>query len=323
MYLFELVGPDDAFACQELSSFVSGVRRVAPGLALSPSLPSSPSRLAYTRAMSELLVRSASSIQAIVAALEKVELERRGSAAVRARSIRGSPVDSQGAERAIGALLVDHGFDIDLDTPTNELRVIFSGDIAAAGWLITEPAHEFSARQPTKRPFFQPGSMAPRLARALVNLSGANPGDLLLDPMCGTGGILIEAGRLGIRGIGIDVQRRMVTGSRDNLTRYVEGPTPTVFQGDAASLPIADRTVDAIVLDVPYGRQSHIGGTDGDTLSGAVLAEAHRVSERAVVVADRSLVETAKECGWSVKAHTVRRVHRSLDRHIHQLIVDE
>ena len=323
MYLFELVGPDDAFACQELTSLISGVRRLAPGLALAPSYPAAPSRLAYTRAISDLLLRSDSSISAIVETLAATPTDRTGSVAVRARSIRGAGIDTQAAERALGAILVERGYEIDLEGPTHELRVVFSDTIAAAGWAIAEPAHSFAHRQPTKRPFFQPGSMAPRLARALVNLSGVDPGELLLDPMCGTGGILIESGRMGIHGIGTDVQPRMVTGARTNLDRYVDGAPVSVLQADASRLPFGDRAIDAVVLDVPYGRQSHIGGRDRTSLTNAVLSEAYRVSDRAVVVADRSLARNARDCGWTIRSHTVRRVHRSLDRHIHQLIATE
>lgn len=50
----------------------------------------------------------------------------------------------------------------------------------------------------------------PKIARALVNLSGVKDKELFLDPFCGTGGILIEACMVGARIIGADVQDKMV-----------------------------------------------------------------------------------------------------------------
>ncbi len=45
--------------------------------------------------------------------------------------------------------------------------------------------------------------MSPKLARCMVNLTGVKENDLVLDPFCGTGGILIEAGIMGARVIGV------------------------------------------------------------------------------------------------------------------------
>ncbi len=47
------------------------------------------------------------------------------------------------------------------------------------------------ARKVTHRPFSLPISLHPKLARALVNLARVPMGGVLLDPFCGTGGILL------------------------------------------------------------------------------------------------------------------------------------
>ena len=62
--------------------------------------------------------------------------------------------------------------------------------------------------------------MMPRMARTLVNIAGYNRGDIMLDPFCGTGGILIEAHLLGARVIGSDFDPLMVLGSRQNTARF-------------------------------------------------------------------------------------------------------
>ena len=59
--------------------------------------------------------------------------------------------------------------------------------------------------------------MMPRMARTLVNLSLAGSGSILLDPFCGTGGILIEAEMLGVHAVGSDFDPMMIQGCKENV----------------------------------------------------------------------------------------------------------
>lgn len=318
MYIFELVGEDDAFAAYEAATQACGVRRVAPGIALAEELSAHVDQLAFTRRVNAFIGCAGPSVAEATESLARTTFDSTGIAAVRARSIRGAGVDTQAAERALGSVLVERGFEIDLESPTHELRVVFTVGRAYLGWLVAEPGNDV-ARRPTDRPFFQPGSMAPRLARALVNLAGVHPGVRLLDPMCGTGGILLEAGRVGARPLGIDIQRHMVDGARRNCRAHLGRGAVDVGVGTATALPLDDRCVDTVVFDAPYGRQSHIGDVDGTALLAGALAEARRVADRAVVVADRPLGDRIREAGWRLRTRLPRRVHRSLTRHVHDL----
>jgi tRNA (guanine10-N2)-dimethyltransferase len=169
--------------------------------------------------------------------------------------------------------------------------------------------------------------MAPLDARAFANIAGAGPGTRLLDPMCGTGGVLIEAGLVGSDVVGSDAQWKMVRGSLANLDAYLGSEADgsersvdyAVARADATDLPFRDDAFDAAVFDVPYGRQSKIARHDLRELTAGALAEAARVCSRAVVVADRSLHEVAREAGWRLDRRFERRVHRSLTRHVHVL----
>ncbi|PSP34721.1 TIGR01177 family methyltransferase [Halobacteriales archaeon QH_10_70_21] len=199
MYLLELAGDDDAFARREAASRGSAVEALAPGLATARGIRR-PETLAYTRRVCRLIGTCDPMVADAAALLSAATIDRRtgdgerGSVAVRARDVRGlSGVDTQAAERRLGDVLVDRGFDVDLEAPDHTLVALFS-ETAALGWLEAETDRGFGARQPTDRPFFQPGSMAPMDARALANVAGAGPDARLLDPMCGTGGILVEAG---------------------------------------------------------------------------------------------------------------------------------
>src|SRR5207245_1715269 len=60
------------------------------------------------------------------------------------------------------------------------------------------------ATKVANRPFSLPISLHPKFARALVNLARVPMAGTVLDPFCGTGGVLLEAAELGLRGVGID-----------------------------------------------------------------------------------------------------------------------
>ncbi|WP_254542976.1 methyltransferase domain-containing protein [Halomarina pelagica] len=316
MYLLELVGEDDPFARCEAASACSDVRPLAPGLATARGVTERVASLAYTRRVSALVGTTDADVADARALLDAARIDREGTVAVRARDVRGTTgVDTRRAERELGSVLVARGFEVDLDGPDHELRACFSGDTCALGWLEVETPRDFAARRPTDRPFFQPGSMDAMLARALVNVAGARPGARVLDPMCGTGGVLVEGGLVGAEVIGLDAQRKMVRGARENLAHFLGPAAAQTLRGDATRLPLRDDSVDAVVFDAPYGRQSKIvGGLDA--LVGDALAEARRVAPRCVLVADRPWREAAEAAGWTVERAFERRVHRSLDRHV-------
>jgi len=359
VYLLELGGEDDAFARREAATAAAGVERLAVGLATADAVARDRVRgLAYTRRASELVGTADASVASARALLEAAGLDREGSVAVRARDVRGGTgVSTADAERGLGDVLVDRGFTVDLEDPDHVLRVAFApaeppdaegapdgpqrGDAGACavGWTVAESVREFGARKPTDRPFFQPGSMDPLLARAVANLAGARPGTRILDPMCGTGGVLVEAGLVGADVVGMDAQSKMAAGARENLAASLAPGGPgseqalgapgdwATLRGDATRLPFggADgegdaRPFDGVVFDAPYGRQSKIATHDLDALVAGALAESRRVADCCVLVADRPWAGVARDAGWTVDAAFERRVHASLDRHV--LVLD-
>ncbi len=320
MYLLELAGEDDAFAGAEAATAAEAVSVVAPGVATARDLDGDRFvHLAYAHRASEYVFRTDGTIRAGIEALAKAPLDRQGSVAVRARDVRGTAdVDTASAERRLGQVLVDAGYVVDLEAPDHVLVALFSGETLFLGWRVAETVRDYGERAPTDRPFFQPGSMDPQLARAVVNFARVGPRDRLLDPMCGTGGLLVEAGLVGAKPVGFDAQPSMVAGARENLREFV-GRDAAVGVADATRLPLGEDSVAAVVFDAPYGRQSKIAGHELDTLVTGALAEARRVADRAVLVANRAVESTAKEVGWSVDGLYERRVHRSLTRFVHVL----
>lgn len=99
-------------------------------------------------------------------------------------------------------------------------------------------------------PYRNSSSLSSQVARAVVNLV-ARPGDRLLDPVCGTGVLLVEAARLGCSVVGWDINRKAAGSARANLRSL--GLSGEVLEQDALQVPPADDGFDVLVGDLPYG----------------------------------------------------------------------
>ncbi len=269
-------------------------------------------RLALTHAIYH--VHAAGTTDAIVAALPSLSLPEADTFALRGRRVAGTASVSR-LKHVIGDAVRDAtGMTVDLDAPDIELHLLVDDQIYLCGILADVDRSRYERRRPHRRPFSHPISLHPRIARALVNLSRVAPGETLLDPFCGTGGILIEAGLVGAQVVGVDVKHTAVEGCRDNLEHYAIADY-TVHHGDATALDFSG--VDAIVTDLPYGR-STVTGSDRETLYRHAFerfAEWLAPGCRAVVgVPERRSAAHGERCLDLVEVHPLY-VHRSLTRH--------
>lgn len=174
----------------------------------------------------------------------------------------------------------------------------------------------FAARQTQRRPFFRSYGMQPRKSRCLVNLSGVQPGQRLLDPCCGTGSYLIEAALMGIEAHGSDADPRAVAGSRSNIDAL--GLDVKLRVLDARRLDRWGATFDAIVSDLPYGLSASLAGASTVALYRDILQSAALVLPRgrvAVLGAPSGMLSAAPEQFVVLERH-VERVHESLQREI-------
>ncbi len=103
-----------------------------------------------------------------------------------------------------------------------------------------------------RRSYVHPVALDQKLSRLMVNLTMAKENDLLLDPFCGTGSILIEASHMNLRTLGGDISGKMCYGALSN-TRTKQS---FILNCDALSLPIHTKDIDVIATDLPYGRSS-------------------------------------------------------------------
>jgi tRNA (guanine10-N2)-dimethyltransferase len=174
----------------------------------------------------------------------------------------------------------------------------------------------FAARLTQRRPFFRSYGMQPRKARCLVNLSGVQPGERLLDPCCGTGSYLIEAALMGVEAYGSDIDPRAVAGAHANLEAL--GLAAHLRQLDACALETWGVTFDAIVSDLPYGVSASLAGRGMIELYREILRAAALVLPRgrvAVFAAPSGMLPDVPEHFLVLERH-VEFVHRSLEREI-------
>jgi tRNA (guanine10-N2)-dimethyltransferase len=174
-------------------------------------------------------------------------------------------------ERKLGNLIQDQTqCKVNLKHPDVLFRGVFAeNDFFLGVQLHENPRSLFDKRKPSQREYFMPTSMHPLLARSMVNLAKPQENTLFLDPFVGTGGIVIEAEKVGCRCIGSDVKVEVVRGARKNVSHRT-----SLIIADGKNIPL--RFVECISTDPPYGKNSAILGELDDVLIG-FLQEADRM----------------------------------------------
>ncbi|MFB3763810.1 MAG: THUMP domain-containing protein [Methanotrichaceae archaeon] len=272
-------------------------------------------RLGMTHSVIEVLAVCDASFDALAEAVRDVELSKK-TYRIRAKRIKHTDLKADQIEREVGKRLLGMGYKADLKNPEIDLKALITEEKIVFGIEIACPDRSgFEDRRPHLKPFFHPGVLMPRIARALVNIVQAQPGERLLDSFVGTGGILVEACLIGICGIGVDVQRSLIRGASSNIT----GLNCSLVLGDAKRLPFRDDSIDSAVLDIPYGRSALIRAKSKDELLKESIAELNRVlkpDKKMAIVADRPIDGYLKDAGFNIIEIHRERVHRSLTRHI-------
>jgi len=237
-------------------------------------------------------------VNGVTPELVRVELERKLGEKI-LKTVKTSRVNLSNPQKTFFGVLTDKRFIFGLKTAE----------------IIPKP---FSERRPRRRPFFHPTAMPAKLARVMVNLAQPNKGDLVLDPFCGTGGMLVEAGLIGCRVVGFDAKPHMLRGGLKNLLHYginLEG----VAVADARYPPVAK--VDCIVTDPPYGRSaSTLGASTIRIVEDFLSAVGDKIPRgRRICMASPKTIRIAdigEKAGFKhLESHFVY-VHRSLTREI-------
>ncbi|MEO2003915.1 MAG: hypothetical protein ABGY41_07425 [Candidatus Poribacteria bacterium] len=193
----------------------------------------------------------------------------------------------------------------DLHNPNRRLLLVEQASRVWLGDITVEPDRSYELHD--DKPHRTSSSLPSRLARALVNLAGTDVVSIV-DPCCGTGSILLEACRMGLRGVGADNNPRMVGMSEQNLARF--GYNAPVALTAASELQC---DVDAVVTDLPYGRNLE---TDPDNIA-SILRACARLASTGVFAAGEDISASLVESGYAdVLVYPVRK-SRAFTRYIH------
>jgi 23S rRNA G2445 N2-methylase RlmL len=126
-----------------------------------------------------------------------------------------------------------------------------------------------------------PASLRPSVAAAMVLLTDPEADDIFLDPMCGSGTILLERINAGPyqQVLGGDSDNTRVNAARQNLPQQRKGRKAdkiVVRQWDARRLPLDDGSVDKVATNLPFGKQVS-AGQNLEALYQETVAELARV----------------------------------------------
>ena len=141
---------------------------------------------------------------------------------------------------------------VNLKNPKTSIEFFITNNNIYTTKLIKELKQNFLERKPHKRPELHPTGLHPKLARALINLSGAEKE--IMDPFCGVGGILIEAGLMNMKPIGYDLYKIMIDKAKTNL-KHFKIKNYKLKNQDALKIK---KKYNYIVTDPPYGMNTSI-----------------------------------------------------------------
>lgn len=272
-------------------------------------------RLSYTYFINKFLFSCKPDLKILKKNSIEKKFEFTGSIAIKCKN-RSKKIDSEKIIKTLAGVFTE-GKKVNLDDPDNEIRALITDSKIYVGLkLYKVDRTQFEKRKAQFRPFFSPISLHPKIARVLVNLSGVRKKDTLLDPFCGTGGILIEGGLIGLELLGSDIEEKMIEGCRENLDFY-NIKDYKIFLSDIGSIDKYIDKVDSVVTDLPYGKSTTTKGEDMSILydrSFKMIANVLKDNKKAVIgLSDKRYISTAKKYLKLIKIHEFR-AHRSLTR---------
>ena len=245
MYLFELSGEHPDLACEEVESlFGSNTDKINDKYIILQTIKESLlSKLAFTKYCNKILF-SCKKDQLIqqISYFDWNQVYKKDFAV----RVFGK-LDKKDSELADLIWKMLKNPKTNLGNPATCIKFHIINDTIYCVLEVWKNAEKFSERKPHMRPESQPISLDPKLARCMVNLANS---DKIIDPFCGTGGILIEAGLIGLDYEGFDIESKMVNSSNKNLKFF--GLKENAKQGDALKIDYDT----PVVTDFPYGRNT-------------------------------------------------------------------
>ena len=236
--------------------------------------------------------------------------------------VRGKKIGGGGfcgvadVERKVGKRLYDSGFKVDFSSDC-VVRVYVTENKCFFGKVVCSIDKKgLRGRDAKHRPYFACGTLNAVDARAFVNLLRCSKGDRILDPFCGSGAFLVEAGLLGIDVFGCDICVKHVFWGRRNLLHYGVARSK-LFLMDALDTGCLKKKFDGVVCDLPWGKSTVMKDDKEKVYRGfmRVLPKVLKKGKYAVVACD------VAELWCPAELKLVERfeiyVHRSANRYVY------
>jgi tRNA (guanine10-N2)-dimethyltransferase len=147
-----------------------------------------------------------------------------------------------------------------------------------------------------------------------VNITGLPVGKLLIDPFCGTGGILIEAGLMRFNTLGFDISSKMLKKCERNMGFY----GIKRFRLEKRDATHIRQALDYVVIDLTYGKSSKLT-SDPEALYGKFLKNLYGVLKYKATIIFPSMIDhrkILKNTDFIVENEFNVYVHKSLSRNI-------
>tara|TARA_Y100000296_G_C5148838_1_gene245267 strand:- start:327 stop:1328 length:1002 start_codon:yes stop_codon:yes gene_type:complete len=211
-----------------------------------------------------------------------------------------------------------------LKNSKTEIHFIFTKTKVIVAQLVSVNQEDFAHRKPHNRPELSPTSLDPRLARAMVNLSGAKLNNTILDPFCGVGGILIEWGLLGGKCIGYDINNIELKKCKINLKHYkIKTNQYKLINKDSLTII---KHYNYIVTDFPYGRNSKINKELKQLYSDFLKICKKTIKPKTIVVGVPNFInfkdiikQTKQKNKYKIKHKFKIYIHKSLTKEVYVL----
>ncbi len=273
-------------------------------------------RLSYTYYIDSCLFSCKPTINDIKTQATNNKIDKTGSIAIRYKN-RSKNINSKQIIKTLAEIYTP-GRDVALNDSDIEVRGLITDSTVHVGLKIAKiDRRQYEERKVQFRPFFSPISLHPKIARVMVNLSSIKNNEILLDPFCGTGGILIEAGIIGVKIIGSDIEEKMIVGCKKNLDFY-KIKNYKLFCSDIGDIGKDIDKVDAVVTDFPYGKSTTTKGEEMHLLYERAFKNISyllKENGKAVIgLSNKDFISLGEKYFTLVEKHDFR-AHRSLTRH--------
>lgn len=142
---------------------------------------------------------------------------------------------------------------------------------------------------------------------------------MILDPFCGTGGLLVETGLLGHKTIGFDLNEKMLRMAKINMDYYKIKDYKLKKQDSTKKF---EEKFDAIVTDLPYGLSIKIESKELQKLYKDFIENICKIIKKqriVLITPDFIKIEKLLKNKFKIEEKISYFIHRSLTRKIYVL----